>query len=121
MRTKPPKVKLPGLLPPLPALWATVIVGVWASQAARNLAPVSQPSKVEQHSDHSWPSPLPAQPFSVAPHSAVSSREPRKCGPPHESPHGHGVHSGSPELPGRDPQFVGPKPGWHSQLLEAGL
>ena len=57
MRTKPPKVKLPGLLPcgPLPpALWATVRVGAWSSQAAWNLAAVSQPSKVEQHSLHLW-------------------------------------------------------------------
>ena len=75
MRTKPPKVKLPGLtLPPKvpPALWATVSVGACASQAALNLAAVSQPSKVEQHSAHSWPS-MPAQPLRVAPHSGVSS------------------------------------------------
>ena len=69
-----------------PALWATVRVGVWASQRAWNLAAVSQPFhgseplQVEQHSDHSWPSVVPAQPLSVPPHSAVSSREPGKCG-----------------------------------------
>ena len=103
LRTKPPKVKLPGFVGPqgqpsmeqavpsahrscwpkrrhdarAPALWATVSVGVWASQAAWNLAAVSQPLKVEQHSDHSWPS-MPAQPFSVTPQSGVSSREPGK-------------------------------------------
>ena len=85
LRTKPPKVKSPGLVEALPlkvevppALWATVRVGAWASQAAWNLAAVSQPSKVEQHSDHSWPV-MPAQPLSVAPQAAsVISREPGK-------------------------------------------
>ena len=33
MRTKPPKVKLPGLLPPSPALWATVSVVLCVSQS----------------------------------------------------------------------------------------
>ena len=94
LRTKPPKVKLPGFISGVvffphggceytpfaylhavpPALWATVSVGAWASQAAWNLAAVSQPSKVEQHSDHSRPS-MPAQPMSVVPHSGVSSRD----------------------------------------------
>ena len=66
---------------PLPSLawWATVSVGVWASQAAWNLAAVSQPSKVEQHSAHSWPS-MPAQVLSCPPHSGVSSREPGNLG-----------------------------------------
>ena len=86
MRTKPPKVKLPGLglarqplpsCPLQPALWATVRVGAWASQAAWNLAAVSQPSKVEQHSAHCVLVVL-LQPCSFSPHSGVSSREPGK-------------------------------------------
>ena len=84
MRTKPPKVKLPGLISPQgepsaqtrlpPALWATVRVGAWASQPAWNLAAVSQPSNVEQHSAHSRPS-VPAQVLSWSPHSGVNIRD----------------------------------------------
>ena len=40
LRTKPPKVKLPGLLPPSPALWAIVSVLLCASQAAWKAAAV---------------------------------------------------------------------------------
>ena len=80
LRTKPPKVKLPGLLPPLPALWATVRVGVWASQAAWNLAAVSQSSKVEQHRRQCCAC---VQPLRSLPQPSVISREPGKWGPPH--------------------------------------
>ena len=75
LRTKPPKVKLPGLLPPSPALWATVSVTLWASQAAWNLAAVSQPSKVEQHRRQCCAC---VQPLSSSPQPSVTSREPGK-------------------------------------------
>ena len=54
---------------------ATVSVGLYVSQPSWNLSAVSQPSKVEQHSDHSASLVRPAQLLSFRPHADVSNRD----------------------------------------------